>query len=63
MKKLIFEDIETGKVWDHNHDDWILLYCNFNTPIHPCLLKVGQTIEVKDVDGNRVKISCVRGGR
>ena len=61
MKKLIFEDIKTGHKWEHSPDDWILNFCNFNSSIHPSLLRIGQTIEVKDVNGNPVKISCVRG--
>lgn len=41
MKKLLFEDLSTGNRWEHACNDWVLMYCNFNTPTHPSLLKVG----------------------
>jgi hypothetical protein len=59
MKKLIFKDKSTGETWEHSPDDWILKYCNFNSSIHPCLLRIGQVITVKDVNGHPVEIKMV----
>jgi hypothetical protein len=60
MKTLIFEDLETGKIWRHSANDWILNYCNFDTHPHPNQLRLGQSIIVKDVDGHRVRISAIK---
>ena len=60
MKTLIFEDLKTGETWEHNHNDWILQFCNFKSTIHPSLLRIGQKIEVKDEKGHTVRISCKR---
>ncbi len=59
-KKLIFEDLKTGFKWEHNNQDWILNFCNFNSSIHPSLLRIGQTINIKDANGDPVRISCVK---
>lgn len=58
--QLLFEDLETGDQWTHYNDDWILTYCNFNSTIHPCLLRHGQYILVKDVNGHMVRITARR---
>jgi hypothetical protein len=55
-KYLRFTDLKTGYIWFHHPDDWILSFCNFNSNIHPSLLKYGQTIIVKDSKGNDVEI-------
>ena len=59
MKKLIFTDKKTGETWEHSPDDWILKYCNFNSSIHPSLLRIGQVITLKDVNGHLVEIRMV----
>jgi hypothetical protein len=58
MSKIIlkFKDLETGDTWAHNLTDSFLLYLNFNSPIHPLLLRVGQTTIAHDQDGHRVEI-------
>lgn len=57
-KKLIFTDLETGETWVHNPNDWILNFCNFNTAIHPSLLRTGQWLHTKDVHGHRIEIKA-----
>jgi hypothetical protein len=62
-KILLFEDTKTGRKWEHGPNDWILNYCNFNSTIHPSQLRIGQTLEVMDKDGNLVKIKCIKANQ
>jgi hypothetical protein len=60
MIELIFTDLETNVSWSHLSTDWVLAYCNFNSNIHPALLRHKQIIEVRDINGHRVKIEARR---
>ena len=61
-KNLRFIDLSTGEVWYHRPNDWILNYCNFNTPIHPTQLQLGQSITATGEDGGKVAIECILWG-
>lgn len=58
QKVLVFYDLKTKEVWEHPQNSWFLTYCNFNSSIHPMLLKVGQEITIPDANNNWVRVSC-----
>ena len=58
-KFLIFKDTVTGEVWEHNANDWILTFCNFDNEIHPTLLRVGHSMTVTDKDKHKITITAV----
>lgn len=60
-KILVFKDLVTGERWTHGINDWFLVYCNFNSEIHPTQLRVNQVMLVKDINGHPISISCIKG--
>jgi hypothetical protein len=57
---LVFKDKTTGEEWHHLTGDWILLFCCFNTSIHPSLMTPWQKMTTKDTKGNLVEITCIK---
>ena len=58
-KLLVFKNIKSKDTWTHYPNDNVLLYCNFNSSLHPSLLKIGQRMIVKDANGSPVLIECI----